>query len=117
MIDAKKFSDEWIAAWNAKDLDAVLSHYREDFEMSSPFIAQIAGVASGTLAGKPAVRAYWEAALARMPGLRFEHIATMQGAGSIVIHYRGPNGRLSAEVFVFDAAGLVRKASAHYADA
>jgi hypothetical protein len=117
MMDPVQFSNEWIAAWNAKDLDAVLAHYTDDFEMSSPFIAQVAGVASGTLKGKPAVRAYWEAALARMPGLHFEHIATMRGVDSVVIHYRGPGGRLSAEVFVFDASGRVSKAMAHYADA
>ncbi len=114
MIDPQQFSQEWIAAWNARDLDAVLAHYREDFEMSSPFIAQIAGVAGGVLKGKPAVRQYWAAALARAPELRFDHIATMAGVDSIVIHYRGPGGRLCAEVFAFDAQGLVYKAAAHY---
>lgn len=114
MIDPDKFAKEWVDAWNARDLDAVLSHYRDDFEMSSPFIAQIAGVPSGTLKGKQAVRAYWSAALARMPELRFEAIATMVGVDSVVIHYRGPGGRVCAEVFAFDAKGLVHKASAHY---
>src|ERR1700723_3107179 len=27
---------EWIAAWNAHDLPRILSHYADDFEMSSP---------------------------------------------------------------------------------
>lgn len=114
MTDPDKFATEWVNAWNARDLDAVLAHYREDFEMSSPFIAQIAGVASGVLQGKPAVRAYWSAALARMPDLHFDLIATMAGVNSVVIHYRGPGGRLCAEVFAFDDDGLVRKAAAHY---
>ncbi len=114
MIDARQFTQEWIDAWNSKDLDAVLAHYCDDFEMSSPFIASIAGVGSGTLVGKPAVRRYWEAALERMPGLRFDLIATLEGVDSVVIHYRGPGGRLCAEVFVFDASGKVRKAMAHY---
>ena len=47
---ANKFAAEWIAAWNAHDLPRVLSHYTEDFEMSSPKIVQIAGEASGRLA-------------------------------------------------------------------
>lgn len=114
MTDPDKFATEWVNAWNARDLDAVLAHYREDFEMSSPFIAQIAGVESGVLQGKPAVRAYWSAALARMPDLHFDLIATMAGVNSVVIHYRGPGGRLCAEVFAFDDDGLVRKAAAHY---
>ncbi len=37
---AESFAAEWIAAWNARDLLRVLSHYTDDFEMSSPFIEQ-----------------------------------------------------------------------------
>ncbi len=114
MIDSQKFASEWVDAWNAHDLDAVLSHYREDFQMSSPFIKQVAGDASGKLVGKEQVRKYWKTALRRMPELRFEHIATMEGVNSIAIHYKGPGGRLCAEVFEFDAAGLVQRAAAHY---
>jgi len=51
---AKQFAREWVEAWNDQDLDRVLAQYAEDFEMSSPFIRQIAGAASGRLKGKPA---------------------------------------------------------------
>ena len=50
MIDrkwAREFAVEWIAAWNAHDLDRILSHYADDFEMRSPLIAERMGVASG----------------------------------------------------------------------
>ena len=49
---AQKFAREWVEAWNAHDLERVLSHYTHDFEMSSPFIAEFAGELSGTLKGK-----------------------------------------------------------------
>jgi hypothetical protein len=45
---ARQFAHEWIAAWNAHDLAQVLSHYTDDFEMSSPFIVQFPEDASGT---------------------------------------------------------------------
>jgi ketosteroid isomerase-like protein len=111
---AEHFSAEWIEAWNRHDLDRILSHYAEDFEMSSPYISLIADEASGKLKGKAAVGAYWKAALERMPDLRFEHHATLVGAGSVTIYYRGVRG-MAAEVFFFDAAGAVIKAAAHYA--
>ena len=38
---ANQFATEWIAAWNAHDLDRVLSHYEDDFEMSSPIVVSI----------------------------------------------------------------------------
>ncbi|HZD54495.1 MAG TPA: nuclear transport factor 2 family protein [Woeseiaceae bacterium] len=111
---AETFSKHWIEAWNEHDLEKVLSHYSEGFEMSSPYIAQIAGEPSGTLRGKAAVGAYWSEALRQVPNLRFELFQTLIGADSVTIYYRGVRGP-AAEVFFFSEDGLVRKAAAHYA--
>jgi hypothetical protein len=112
---ADEFAREWISAWNSHDLDRILSHYADDFEMSSPYIAQIAGEASGTLQGKTAVGAYWKLALTRMPDLHFQLVATLVGARSITLYYRGARG-MAAEVFFFGSDGhKVVKAAAHYA--
>jgi len=111
---ADQFAAAWIAAWNAHDLDAILAHYAEDFVMSSPRIAVIAGEPSGTLHGKAAIGAYWRKALAATPALRFELITTLLGADSVTLYYRGPRG-LAAEVFFFDADHKVIRAAAHYA--
>lgn len=116
MAIPKNFADEWVAAWNARDLDAVLSHYAEDFRMASPLIRTYAGEASGVLQGKPQVRAYWEAALARIPELQFEVLRTYAGSDSLAIHYSGPGGRQAVEVFEFGDDGLVQRAAAHYAE-
>ena len=91
---AERFAEEWIKAWNSHDLDRILSHYADDFVMTSPYIAQLAGVASGTLTGQAAVRAYWAAALEKFPGLRFEHVQTLVGAESVTIYYRGVKGMI-----------------------
>ena len=111
---AASFATEWIAAWNAHDLPRVLSHYTDDFEMSSPFIVEIAGEPSGCLRGKEKVRAYWQAALKRDPGLHFELPGVFTGAGSVVLHYRRNSGQPAAEVFFFNEPGLVYRAAAHY---
>jgi len=111
---AAGFAAEWIAAWNAHDLQRVLSHYTDDFEMTSPKIVQIAGEPSGRLAGKAAVGAYWATALAHITDLHFELLAVMHGIDSVVLHYRGVGGQLAAEVFYFNSAGLVTRACANY---
>lgn len=111
---ADHFAAEWVAAWNAHDLPRILSHYADDFTMRSPYIVQIAGEPSGTLRGKAAVGAYWAAALARMPDLRFELVDVLVGMGSVTLYYRGARG-MAAEVFEFDEHGQVARASAHYA--
>ena len=110
----EEFAKEWIEAWNSHDLERILSHYADDFTMSSPYIALIAGVASGTLTGKALVRAYWAAAtLEKMPTLRFELVQTLVGADSVTIYYQGVKGMV-AEVFFFGHDHLVRRAAAHY---
>ncbi|MBI1173637.1 MAG: nuclear transport factor 2 family protein [Sideroxydans sp.] len=117
MIDkayAEHFASDWIAAWNAHDLDRILAHYADDFEMSSPVIIKLAGEPSGTLQGKQAVGAYWARALQLYPDLHFRLLATLVGVNSITLHYDGVRGP-AAEVFHFNRAGKVTHAYAHYA--
>ncbi|MDA0350984.1 MAG: nuclear transport factor 2 family protein [Chloroflexi bacterium] len=117
MLDAAfaaEFARDWIEAWNSHDLPRVLAHYTEDFEMSSPVIPSITGDPSGTLAGKPAVAAYWTKALGMMPNLHFDLETTLFGVDSITLYYEGHRGP-SAEVFFFNGDGLVTRAFAHYA--
>jgi len=117
MIDkefAEHFAREWIDAWNSHDLDRVLSHYADEFEMTSPVIIQIAREPSGTLKGKDAVGAYWAKALQLIPDLRFELVTTLIGINTITLYYRGHRG-MSAEVFHFGPDRKVVRAYAHYA--
>jgi hypothetical protein len=117
MIDqafAHSFANEWIEAWNNHDLEQVLAHYADDFEMHSPVIAQIVGEPSGMLQGKQAVGAYWSQALQLLPDLQFELITVLAGVNSITLYYRGALDRLAAEVFHFGPDGKVVKAFAHY---
>jgi hypothetical protein len=109
----KEFASGWIDAWNAHDLDAVLAHYRDDFEFSSPLIREFAGEPSGRLVGKDAVRACWQIGISRRPDLHFDFIDVLAGVDSLVILYRGHRG-LTAEYFEFDADGLVKRSRALY---
>jgi ketosteroid isomerase-like protein len=110
---AQKFAREWVEAWNSHNLDEILTHYADDFEMNSPVIQQLAGEPSGYLKGKAAVRAYWSKALDMHHNLHFELLNIFLGVNSIVVNYKGHRG-LSAEVFYFNAGGKVAKAYAHY---
>jgi hypothetical protein len=112
---AEYFAADWIDAWNAHDLGRILSHYAEDFEMSSPIIIQIAGEPTGMLRGKAVVGAYWKKALDIMPDLRFELLSVLAGVASITLYYKGARGRLAAEVLHFGPDEKVTHAFAHYA--
>jgi hypothetical protein len=111
---AQRFADEWYAAWNAHDLDAILEHYADDVEMVSPLVSLLTGSDSDALAGKDALREYFAAGLERFPGLHFEPIDMLVGVDSIVLYYRGATGNLSAEVVFLDDEGKVSRYFAHY---
>ena len=110
---ARSFAQEWVAAWNRHDLDAVLAHYADDFEFASPLIRDIAGVESGALVGKAAVGAYWGLGLQRIPDLRFDLHDVLCGVDSLTLYYRGHRGMV-AETFQFGADGKVVRAQACY---
>ncbi|MDR2838433.1 MAG: nuclear transport factor 2 family protein [Azonexus sp.] len=114
---AQHFAEEWIAAWNARDLDRILAHYADDFAMSSPLIAKVVGEPGGRLCGAQNVRAYWAKAMQMAPNLHFELLTVLLGVDSIALYYRRENGRLALEVFHFAADGKVEKAFAHYENA
>jgi ketosteroid isomerase-like protein len=111
---AQQFAQEWVDSWNSHDLDRIMSHYADDFEMTSPFIAAIAHEPTGTLRGKENVRAYWARALKKIPALHFDLIEVLASVDSITIYYHAVQGKRAAEVLFFDEAGKVRKGVAHY---
>ena len=111
---AEHCAKDWIDAWNNHDMKRILSHYTEDFEMTSPVIVQMTGEQSGVLKGKKAVGAYWSKALGLLPDLRFDLQTVLLGMNTITLYYKGHRG-FSAEVFHFAPDGKVARAFAHYA--
>jgi len=112
MLDAnwaKEFARDWLDSWNTHDLDRILSHYSDDFEMSSPLIVQRLKNPHGTLKGKKAARAYWEPSLSASPPLEFELIDLLVGIDSITLYYRNVGRRVVAETLLFDASGRVSR--------
>jgi ketosteroid isomerase-like protein len=112
--DAVRFAAEWVEAWNRHDIEAVLTHYADDFEMTTPMIQQVLGIASGTLQGKKAVGDYWRAALQKVPNLEFSILEVTSGVDVVSIYYRAVLGKTAIETFYFDKTGLITKAIATY---
>lgn len=113
-IDVDAFARQWIAAWNAHDLEQTLAMFSEDVVFTSPFIVELLGREDGTVVGKAALRDYWGTALARLPELHFELEAVYPGHGSVVITFVNERGRRSADTLFFDAAGLVCRGHGHH---
>lgn len=106
MPPARAFAENWAQAWNAHDLDAVLGFFAEDVLFSSPLACRLIPDSDGIVRGKTALRAYWEAGLAKAPALHFELTSVMEGIDLIVIGFRNEQDVERCEVLKF-AGGLV----------
>jgi ketosteroid isomerase-like protein len=117
ITDVNEFAREWIAAWNAHDLERVLSHYASDVELSSPLAAERVPGSGGYVRGEAALRLYWEPALAANPDLHFELEAVLTAVDGCTILYRNHRGQLVAESLFWNDAGLVTRAAVAYGPA
>jgi ketosteroid isomerase-like protein len=111
--EPNRFAHEWAAAWNRRDVDAVLAHFHDDVVFTSPVAAEIVPGSGGVVDGKAALREYWYAALAVVPDLHFDIVGVYGGASVLVINYCNQKGGLVNEVLEFDGA-LVRRGHGTY---
>ena len=100
-------AENWCAAWNRRDLDAVMSHYAEDVELNSPKVVERLGAASGWLKGKDKLRAYFATGM-QAQGLKFELVDVLLGVDAMSIIYRRETGALVSDTMELDERLLGR---------
>ncbi len=62
----------WFEAFNAHDLDALLSLYADDAEHFSPKLKQLHPETKGKIRGKAGLRDWWRDAFVRLPTLNYK---------------------------------------------
>jgi ketosteroid isomerase-like protein len=105
---------EWIAAWNARDLERVLTLYADDIEMTSERIVQLGFSVQGSVRGKANLRAYWSKSLAEPAELRFELIGLYTSPNSVIVHYRNHRGQTICEYLRVNRDGKIVQGSANH---
>jgi hypothetical protein len=114
-VDAERFASKWIADWNARDVDAVLSHFADEVQFTSPLAQQTIG--SAIIEGKAALRAYWQEALRRRTTMHFTLDRVLwdperRELGILFIREVDGERRRACELLQFDNAGLVVRGEA-----
>ena len=112
--DASNLANHWIAAWNAHDLDAIMAHYDNAIELTSPAAAQLLGTPDGKVIGKPNLRAYFQRGLQAYPDLHFHLEDVLCGLNSVVLYYTNQKGPHTAEFMEMSASGKVARVVANY---
>ena len=112
--EAQNLAGHWIAAWNAHDLDLIMSHYDDSIELTSPVAAQLLGTPDGKVVGKANLRAYFQRGLQAYPDLHFSLVDMLCGINSVVLYYTNQNGRRTAEFMELSPNGKVARVVANY---
>lgn len=111
------FAGDWIDGFNEHDLERVLAHYSPDVELVSPFYLRFTGGRSDSVRGIGELRAYFEAAFARYPELRFTLLEVAAGARSLCLRYHTNIGdRIAMEYFEGPPSGAATRVVCHYLD-
>jgi hypothetical protein len=112
-----RFAEAWIAAWNRRDVDAVLTHFAEDAQFVSPVARNFVG--RPMLRNKKELAHYWRAALERISSLEFEldHASWDERRRELnVVYEANLNGerKRACELMQFDESGRQIRGEALY---
>jgi len=112
--NAWNLASNWVAAWNAHDLDLIMTHYDDAIELTSPVAAQLLRTSDGKVVGKANLRAYFQRGLEAYPELRFRLEDVLWGVNSVVFYYTNQKGTRTAEFMELSAIGKVVRVVANY---
>lgn len=110
---AWSLAEDWIAAWNAGDLDGVMAHYAPLVGFCSPRVVDRWDMGEGWIHGWDALRMHFAEGL-DAPGLRYELEDVLIGAGAVTIVYRRETGARVAETLELDDKGRARRVVVAY---
>lgn len=112
--EAWNLANHWVQAWNAHDLDLIMTHYDDAIELTSPVAAQLLGTSDGKVVGKANVRAYFQRGLQAYPELEFRLEDVLLGLHSVVFYYTNQKGTRTGEYMELSPAGKVVRVVANY---
>ncbi|MCP4639325.1 MAG: nuclear transport factor 2 family protein [bacterium] len=113
-IAPQEFAEQWIDAWNRRDIDAVMAFYADDAEVRSPLAARMAPGSRGVLRGADALRTYYGRLIETRKDLRFELTDCLTGVNGLTAIYRGLACMRVAEAMTLDDSGKVVKSDVFY---
>lgn len=72
--DLIRLAEKWMAAFNSKNLEALLALYHEDAQHYSPKLKIRQPETNGLIQHKKNLRSWWQDAFERLPSLQYELI-------------------------------------------
>ncbi len=111
---ARALAEEWVAAWNEGDLEAIMSLYAPGVVFQTPTIIDSLGIPDGRVEGLEDLREHFARGLQRLPDLHFELEQVYTGVRSVAITYRWHDGTPVCELHEYDAQERIERVQALY---
>ena len=107
----------WFEAFNAKQLDKLLSLYEENAEHYSPKLKIRQPETNGLVIGVEAMRIWWQDAFDRLPTLKYELTSLTANSDRIFMEYvrkvEGEQNMLVAEVLEIKEGKIIKSRVYH----
>ena len=108
----REHADRWREAWNARDLDEIVSCYSEQVEFVLP--ALVSDDEERRISGREELREHFRHGLELAPNLTVDEESLLVGPSGFAILYRREDGHRAIETVELDADGLASRARVYY---
>jgi SnoaL-like domain len=115
IAEMRAIAEQWIAAWNARDLGRIMDHYAADVEFEANTVVRRWQKADGKLLGLAELCEHFQLGLELVPNLHFELEDMFSAPSGYAVLYRRENGNRVLDVVELDDEGKARRVKAFYA--
>jgi len=116
-VDFRSHADAWLAAWQARDLDAIMACYADDVDFTASTVTRRWGRPDGRLHGRAELRRHFQLGLELAPDLTFTEEALFSSPSGYALLYRRENGNRVLDVVELDEHRLATRVRAFYQNA
>ena len=106
--------EDWIDAWNSKDLDRIMKHYADSVVFEASTVVRRWNRPDGILRGVDELREHFRKGLELAPALHFDLEDVFTAPSGYAVLYRRDNGNRVLDVVELDAHGKARQVKAYY---
>lgn len=118
MKSLNDLAQEWLEAFNQRDLERLLSLYTEDAVHLSPKLQIKKPHTEGRVQGKAALRSWWQESFQNLPTLHYRQKAISCGERRVVLEYvrelKGEEKLAVAEVFETNAQNQIIRSAVYH---
>jgi ketosteroid isomerase-like protein len=106
--------EDWIEAWNAKDLDGIMRHYASSVVFEANTVVRRWSRPDGILRGADELREHFRMGLEMAPTLHFELEEVFTAPSGYAALYRRDNGNRVLDVVELDSSSKATNVKALY---